>query len=101
VTPECEGATCGNFIPCSEPDSCASPVCATTAEGPGICVDGATPCAGLAPCTTSADCGPGEACAVETCCVDPVCVPASAFCVVDGATSAPVTATEGGATIGQ
>jgi hypothetical protein len=79
--PECIGATCSTFIPCASSGSCQAPVCATTAGGGGVCVEGETPCAGLLPCTTSADCPNAGICAVGSCCGQPVCVPRSAFCL--------------------
>ena len=82
--PECEGASCGNFLPCNEPNSCESPVCVTTSEGGGACLEGTTPCAGLSACPGGVgDCPPGYVCAVQTCCGGPVCVPPSAFCETD------------------
>lgn len=77
--PECTGAMCGTFTPCNPGSACSAPVCATTAEGGGVCLEGSTGCAGLADCTTSADC-PGGTCAVNSCCGRPVCVPSTAFC---------------------
>jgi hypothetical protein len=49
-------------------------VCASISNGQGFCVDGNTPCAGLAGCGTSADCPLGQVCAVGTCCGANVCV---------------------------
>src|SRR5262249_3335292 len=48
------------------------------------CVEGSTPCAGLADCTSSRGCGSGSICAVATCCGRNVCVPQSAFCSSNG-----------------
>ena len=79
-SPECEGATCTTFIPCNEPNDCVDPVCVTTAEGGGACLEGATPCAGLPDCNATSDCPEGWICAVETCCGRPVCVPPDAYC---------------------
>jgi hypothetical protein len=71
--PECQGATCATFIPCSSgnPDC----VCVSTDEG-GFCIPGSTQCAGLPLCPggTSAECPAGTVCAVGTCCGQPVCV---------------------------
>lgn len=79
--PECEGADCATFLPCNLPNSCTSPVCATTAEGGGLCVEGTTPCAGLVLCPGgTSDCPAGSICLVNTCCGDPVCVPPDTFC---------------------
>ena len=54
--PECEGATCETFIPCEGNEAC---VCVTTSTGGGVCVIGATPCAGLLLCPDG-DCPPGS-----------------------------------------
>lgn len=79
--PECQGETCGTFTSCNLPSLCLTPVCVTTAEGGGLCVEGATPCAGLPRCPGgTGDCPEGWICAVQTCCVDPVCIPPEAFC---------------------
>jgi hypothetical protein len=81
--PECQPATCSNFVPCNGiagTKSCGTPVCASTAGGGGVCVEGSTQCAGLSDCTTSADCPKAGICAVNSCCGRPVCVPRSAFC---------------------
>jgi hypothetical protein len=79
--PECKSATCSTFVPCATPGAgCTDPVCVKIAGVPaGQCVEGTTPCAGLADCTSSADCGTGV-CAVDTCCGKPVCAPVSVFC---------------------
>jgi hypothetical protein len=65
TTAACAGRTCTNFETCGPGGTC---VCATTSEGLGFCVDGATPCAGLTACTSSAGCPSGQACVVNTCC---------------------------------
>lgn len=78
--PECEPATCGNFIPCDDPGGCSSPVCAATTEGLGVCFEGATGCGGLLDCTTSADCPAGGYCAVGSCCFRNVCMPEARQC---------------------
>jgi hypothetical protein len=78
--PECQAAQCGSFVACATASSCVAPVCVRTAEGTGQCVEGRTPCSGLADCTTSRGCGVGSICAVATCCGRNVCVPQSAFC---------------------
>ncbi len=79
--PECAAASCGSFVPCATPGAaCQDPVCVKIANVPtGQCVEGTTACAGLADCTSSADCGRGI-CAVATCCGRNVCVPTSVFC---------------------
>lgn len=79
--PECEGATCETFIPCDPAGGCVMPVCATIAEGGGVCVEGTTPCAGLLDCNTSEDCPNEGFCIVDTCCVRPVCAPPEIWCV--------------------
>jgi len=84
----CQGQTCGNFSTCNPGSGCGNPVCATISEGGGVCVEGQTPCAGLADCTTSADCA-GGLCLVGTCCGRPVCVGATAFCPDIGASLVP------------
>lgn len=86
----CAGQTCGNFTTCNPTSGCIAPVCGSLAEGGGTCVEGATLCAGLADCTTSADCG-GGLCFVGSCCGRPVCVNASAFCPNIGASPASAT----------
>ena len=65
-TTPCAGGACGNLPRCSanNPDC----LCFTTPEGDGACIPGSTPCAGLRPCTSSADCPPGYGCAVTSCC---------------------------------
>jgi hypothetical protein len=67
--PECRGATCATFVPCSgsNPDC----VCVSTDQGLGFCVPGSTACAPLLDCP----CPPGSVCAVDTCCGRPVCIP--------------------------
>lgn len=83
--PECQGASCGNFTACNLPNNCLDPVCVTTYEGGGLCVEGATPCGGLLDCPNgTGDCPPGYICAVETCCGRPVCLPPEAFCPEGG-----------------
>jgi hypothetical protein len=71
--PECAGASCQTFIPCSSsnPDC----VCVTSAGGAGFCVPGSTPCAAGPPCDTNLGCPSGFTCFVETCCGEPVCGP--------------------------
>jgi len=67
----CTGQTCDTFGPCGPGGSC---VCASVTDGTGFCVDGNTPCSGLADCGTSADCPLGSICAVGSCCDRNVCV---------------------------
>lgn len=87
---ECAGQTCSTFTTCNPGSGCVDPVCGSLAEGGGICVEGRTPCFGLADCTTSADCGSGL-CFVDSCCGRPVCAPPSAFCPDIGANQSSVT----------
>ena len=82
---ECAGQTCETFTDCNPGSPCSAPVCGSTAEGGGLCIEGATPCSGLADCGTSADCGAGV-CFVNSCCVRSVCVDPVAFCPDIGAT---------------
>jgi hypothetical protein len=84
--PECAGATCQTFVECSSgnPDC----VCVTTEPGTGgLCVPGTTQCLSLTACGPNFECPEGQLCAVNTCCIDPVCVPISLACVTDQAAS--------------
>jgi len=100
ATCQCSGQTCETFTTCNPGSACAFPVCGSTAEGGGVCVEGATPCAGLSNCITSADCG-GGICFVNTCCGRPVCVSSAAFCPDIGASTSPQATVPGnGPTIG-
>jgi len=99
----CVGATCSTFVPCSSsnPDC----VCGSITEGGGLCVPGSTPCAGLDPCNSSADCGADALCLYGSCCGEPVCVPValSGQCPASDTSSAiPITTavTGSGPTIG-
>jgi hypothetical protein len=107
---ECAPATCSTFIPCNEGGNCGSDgVCASVAEGGGVCVYGPTPCAVLTQCPGgTAECGTGEVCAVNSCCGVPVCVPGPApynflcFPPGDGITSSSVPPSSGsGPTVGE
>lgn len=73
--PECVGATCATFKPCSSAN--ADCVCVTTSAGTGTCTPGSTPCAGLTACGAAPGyaCPEGTYCAIDTCCGSPVCVP--------------------------
>jgi hypothetical protein len=77
--PECNSATCATFTQCSSgnPDCVCASVMTPTGPGVGICVPGSTQCAGLAACggASGFECPTGSVCAVNTCCVSPVCVP--------------------------
>ena len=70
---ECVGGTCkGGFPDCGDP-GCG---CITRTDGSGFCT-GPSPCPDLTLCPLGdGDCPPGFVCAIDTCCVDPVCVPA-------------------------
>lgn len=83
--PECEAASCGNFVECATPSAaCSNPVCTRLADsGSGLCVEGSTSCSGLRTCQRQRDCiGTLEtsACLLDTCCGEGVCVPQTAFC---------------------
>ena len=72
--PECTGATCETFGPCSSsnPDC----VCVSTPDpSVALCVPGGTRCATLEACAPDFSCPPGFFCAIDSCCVTPVCVP--------------------------
>lgn len=100
ATCDCTGQTCETFTTCNPGSACTAPVCGSTAEGGGACVEGTTSCASLADCTSSADCN-GGICFVNTCCGRPVCGPTAIFCPDVGA-SEPLrmSVSEQGATIG-
>lgn len=96
--PECAGATCGGFVPCSSSNSdcvctqrCDPP--GGTPAGFGHCVPGSTSCGPLVTCGANCECPDGSYCAPNTCCGRPVCVPfeLTAQCPLDassfGATS--------------
>ena len=85
--PECRGASCGNFLPCSSNPDC---VCTTTSTGGGFCVPGSTSCGSLTACDANGGCPAGSLCAVNTCCGTPVCVPTALTCPpsTDGAKAA-------------
>jgi hypothetical protein len=70
--PECIGANCSTFIPCSSSNTDC--VCVTTPQG-GFCIPGSTLCSTLEVCAAGNICPPGSVCAIDTCCVNPVCVP--------------------------
>jgi hypothetical protein len=94
--PECTGASCGNFLPCNAPNSCSNPVCVTTDDGLGACVEGATPCGALTLCPNGkGDCPAGYICALQTCCGNPVCVGPEAFCTPGAGPIVPLQATSG------
>ena len=78
--PECAGSVCGAFVPCNPGTACEDPVCASTAEGGGACIEGTIVCEDLADCTATADCPDGGPCVVDTCCGRPVCIPLIAAC---------------------
>lgn len=80
--PECAGQTCSTFTVCNAGGSCGtSGVCVSLAGGGGLCLDGTTPCGSLTTCDGGVgDCNIGDVCAVNSCCVRPVCVPSTRFC---------------------
>jgi hypothetical protein len=96
--PECAGAQCGTFTQCSSgnPDC----VCVSLSGGGGLCVPGSTQCAGLTLCPTGTECAPGELCAVNTCCVNAVCVPVALECEKGTGSSGAARASSGANTIG-
>jgi hypothetical protein len=100
-SPECEGATCTTFVPCNEPNACAAPVCGTTTEDGGVCVEGTTLCEGLADCMVSADCGEGSFCVKDSCCLRDVCISPEHFCETNsGASSSAASEAADGLTFG-
>jgi len=101
--PECTGASCSTFIPCSSTNGDC--VCAALGApyGPGgICVPGSTSCTVVGPCAADGTCSAGNVCVVNTCCVTPVCIPA-ALTAACPTTAAPITThrtSSGAGTIG-
>lgn len=97
--PECVGATCASFIQCSS--SNGDCVCITTPVG-GFCVPGSTSCSIIGPCDANNACPDGSVCAIDTCCIDPVCVPTSLTgqCPLGDAGGADVRQSTGQGTIG-
>jgi hypothetical protein len=72
----CTGKTCSTYTACGPGGTC---VCGTTTAGKGFCVDGETPCQGLADCKEDMDCLGGQVCIEQSCCQRKVCVGPS-FC---------------------
>jgi hypothetical protein len=72
----CTGSVCGAFSSCGPGGDC---VCGSTSSGQGFCVNGDTPCDGLAGCGSNTDCPLGAVCIVGSCCGRNVCV-ATDFC---------------------
>lgn len=74
--PECAGAVCDTFIPCSSTNGDC--ICVTS-DSSGFCVPGSTQCADLVACgppTSGFSCPAGSFCAFGTCCGSiPVCIP--------------------------
>jgi hypothetical protein len=60
----CAGGTCGGAPSCGDDSSC---VCFKSVEGNGFC-HRSQPCAGLSPCSSSAECPAGWICSNITCC---------------------------------
>ncbi|RME37392.1 MAG: hypothetical protein D6788_09555, partial [Planctomycetota bacterium] len=91
-----EGACCASQT-CDQPFVCGQNhptcdadfecLCAATTEGDTMCANGDVPCVDLVRCTTSADCPTGTRCLLDTCCNEPVCVPACGSVVVAAATA--------------
>lgn len=79
VNPECQGAGCGPIRSCNTGTGCIDPICGTTIEGGGVCLEGAAECDDGIPCTTSADCF-GGVCVVNGCCGRQVCVSVAGVC---------------------
>ncbi len=79
--PECAAATCKTFVPCAPNPDC---VCASLsgAGAGGVCVDGSVLCNTLVTCFDG-NCPPGSVCAIDTCCINPVCVPQELFCAAE------------------
>jgi hypothetical protein len=73
--PECVGASCTTFLPCSSSNTDC--VCVALSSGGGFCVPGSTSCGVTGPCGASPGfaCPANNVCAVNTCCGTPVCVP--------------------------
>jgi hypothetical protein len=77
--PRCNNpGTCNDFFACNEGSACTDPICVITTangpDGPGVCVEGLTPCVGLDRCAVQDDCDEGSTCIDATCCAGSVCV---------------------------
>jgi len=59
------------LVECGNGGDCA---CFQNVDGPSVCVDATTPCAGLVGCGTGADCAANEACVPASCCGVQVCI---------------------------
>jgi hypothetical protein len=70
--PQCAGASCATFIPCSSNIDC---ICVSTVGGGGLCVPGSAQCEPFSPCGAGNVCPSGQVCVVNSCCGDAVCVP--------------------------
>lgn len=84
--PECVGATCETFVPCSSNSDC---ICVRSSNGGGYCVPGSTSCSIIGNCGPAPGyaCPEGSFCAVDTCCEQgPICAPfaLSAQCQSEG-----------------
>jgi hypothetical protein len=79
----CDSSTCENPAPCPNPTGCVEGICVISTEGESFCIERATPCAELQPCSGTGDCPPGWTCALLPCCDRPVCVPIGARCPED------------------
>jgi hypothetical protein len=68
---ECEPQACGTYtVDCNPNVPC---ICFKTAEGTGACIDDFW--CDNPTCSSSADCGVGQVCAIDTCCGVPMCAP--------------------------
>lgn len=79
---ECIPETCQSFSSCNLGGTCAfQGVCGKVYDGTGKCIDGATDCNTLLPCNPDGSCDElGATCFIESCCQQPVCVPADKLC---------------------
>ena len=80
--PECRGADCATFTPCSTNSDC---VCVDGGSAGGFCVPGSTSCGVVGPCGSDGSCPAGSFCAYNTCCGEPVCAPfvLTELCLLD------------------
>jgi len=87
----CEGRTCGNFLACTDDPEC---LCFVEVGGAGVCGNGFQCQCGVTcqTCETSAECGAGSVCVVNSCCgAGGVCIP---ICTA-GVTLAPQSIVDG------
>lgn len=84
ILDDIEEGACVEAFDCSDPDAqlvecgnggdCA---CFQNVDGPSVCVDSTTLCAGLTECINGSDCALDEACVPASCCGVQVCVNAT------------------------